>query len=53
MRKAKTRRGGKYVAFYSDTEYEVLKVTGGRGVTVTYNLYLADPASRPGVPLSP
>jgi len=42
-----------YVAFYSDTEYEVLKVTGGRRVTVTYNLYLADPASRPGVPLSP
>jgi len=35
-----------YVAFYSDIEYEVLRVTSGRRVTVTYNLYLVDPASR-------
>ena len=35
-----------YVAFYSDIEHEVLKVTSGRRVTVTYNLYLVDPASR-------
>lgn len=39
-----------YVAFYSDIEHEVLKVTSGRRVTVTYNLYLVDPASKPGVP---
>ena len=32
-----------YVAFYSDLEHEVLKVTSGRRVTVTYNLYLVDP----------
>jgi len=36
-----------YVAFYSDIEHEVLKVTSGHGITVTYNLYLADPALRP------
>jgi len=35
-----------YVAFYSDTEHEVLKVTSGRRVTVTYNLYLVDPDPR-------
>jgi len=28
-----------YVAFYSDLEHEVLEVTSGRQVTVTYNLY--------------
>jgi len=39
-----------YVAFYSDIEHEVVKVTNGRRVTVTYNLYLVDPASRPGAP---
>jgi len=33
-----------YVAFYSDLEHEVLKVTSGHRVTVTYNLYLVDPA---------
>jgi len=32
-----------YVAFYSDLEHEVLKVTSGRRVTVTYNLCLVDP----------
>ena len=37
-----------YVAFYSDIEHEVLKVTSGRRVTVTYNLYLVDPVSGPG-----
>ena len=30
-----------YVAFYSDIEHEVLKVTAGSRVTLTYNLYLA------------
>jgi len=39
-----------YVAFYRDIEHEVLKVTSGRRVTVTYNLYLVDPALRPGAP---
>ena len=39
-----------YVAFYSDIEHEVLKVTSGRRVTVTYNLYLVDPALRPEGP---
>jgi len=34
-----------YVAFYSDTEHEVLKVTSGRRVTVTYN-HLVDPDPR-------
>jgi len=28
-----------YVAFYSDIEHEVLKVTSGHRVTLTYNLY--------------
>ncbi len=31
-----------YVAFYSDTEHEVLPVTSGVRVTLTYNLYLED-----------
>ena len=35
-----------YVAFYSDIEHEVLKVSSGCRVTLTYNLYLAD--STPG-----
>ena len=30
-----------YVAFYRDIEHEVLKVTAGSRVTLTYNLYLA------------
>ena len=34
------------VAFCSDIEYEVLKVTAGRRITVTFNLYLVDPLSR-------
>jgi len=32
-----------YIAFYNDIEHEVLKVTSGCRVTVTYNLYLVDP----------
>jgi len=39
-----------YVAFHSDIEHEVLKVTSGRRVTVTYNLYLIDPSSKPEAP---
>ena len=41
-----------YVAFYSDVEHEVLKVTSSSRVTLTYNLYLVphDPISR--VPVS-
>ena len=39
-----------YVAFYSDIEHEVLKVTSGRRVTVTYNLYLVDPTLGPRAP---
>ena len=40
-----------YVAFYSDTEHEVLKVSSGRRVTITYNLYLDGPTpSEPQVP---
>jgi len=30
-----------YVAFYSDIEHEVLKVTSGHRITLTYNLYSA------------
>jgi len=37
-----------YIAFYSDIEHEVLKVTSGHRVTVTYSLHLVDPALRPG-----
>ena len=40
-----------YVAFYSDLEHEVLKVTSGRRVTVTYNLYVVDPAPDLEAPL--
>ena len=39
-----------YVAFYSDIEHEVLKVTSGHRVTVTYNLYLVDISSEPQAP---
>jgi hypothetical protein len=37
-----------WVAFSSEVEREMLKVTSGRRVTVTYNLHLTDPASGPG-----
>ena len=33
-----------YVAFCSDVKHKVLKVTTGRRVTVTYDLYLVDPS---------
>ena len=39
-----------YIAFYSDIEHEVLKVTSGHRVTITYNLYLVNPESDPGAP---
>ena len=39
-----------YVAFYSDIEHEVLKVTSGRRIAVTYNLYLVDPLLGPEAP---
>jgi len=39
-----------YVAFYSDIEHEVLKFISGNRVTVTYNLYLVDPTSKPEAP---
>jgi hypothetical protein len=39
-----------YVAFYSDTEHEVLKVSSGCRVTLTYNLYLVDPTPGKQVP---
>ena len=34
-----------HITLYSDIEREVLKVTSGRMVTVTYNLHLVDPTS--------
>jgi len=40
-----------YVAFYSDIEHEVLKVSNGCRVTLTYNLYLVDPTPSEHVPL--
>ena len=39
-----------YVAFHSNVEHEVPKVTTGRRVTVTYNLYLVDPPWKSGAP---
>jgi len=39
-----------YIAFYSDIEHEVLKVTSGHRVTVTYNLYLVDPTPSEQIP---
>src|SRR4051794_28936805 len=40
-----------YAAFYSDVEHEVLPVTAGHRVTITYNLYYHQ-ASREPVPIS-
>lgn len=37
-----------YIAFYSDIEHEVLPVTAGRRVTITYNLYFVDQSLKPG-----
>jgi len=39
-----------YVAFYSDIEHEVLKVSSGCRVTLTYNLYLVDPTPNERAP---
>jgi len=39
-----------YIAFYSDIEHEVLKVTSGCRVTLTYNIYLVDPTPNEQVP---
>lgn len=40
-----------YTAFYSDVEHEVLPVTSGHRVTITYNLYFGEaPASVVGEP---
>jgi len=39
-----------YVAFYSDIEHEVLKVSSGCRVTLTYNLYLVGPTPSEQVP---
>lgn len=38
-----------YIAFYSDVEHEVLPVTSGYRVTLTYNLYFED-SSETGLP---
>ena len=41
-----------YIAFYSDVEHEVLKVTSGHRVTITYNLYLQpSPVEMQGPPV--
>ena len=44
-----------YIAFYSDVEHEVLKVTSGHRVTITYNLYCLPPkavdAKKPSAPI--
>ncbi|KAG7096291.1 hypothetical protein E1B28_003738 [Marasmius oreades] len=34
-----------FIAFFSDVEHEVLPVTSGHRVTLTYNLYYPDPTS--------
>ena len=39
-----------YIAFYRDIEHEVLKVSSGCRVTLTYNLYLVDPTPSAQVP---
>ncbi|KAM5536282.1 hypothetical protein V8D89_010059 [Ganoderma adspersum] len=43
-----------YVAFFSDVEHEVMPVTSGHRVTITYNLYYApDESERPPPELAP
>ncbi|KAF8990133.1 hypothetical protein BDZ89DRAFT_1173686 [Hymenopellis radicata] len=42
-----------YVAFYSDTEHEILPVTSGSRVTLTYNLYFEDTANLLANPTAP
>ncbi|KAJ3554333.1 hypothetical protein NP233_g12442 [Leucocoprinus birnbaumii] len=39
-----------YVAFYSDVEHEVLKVTSGSRITITYNLYFDPSRAAPILP---
>jgi len=39
-----------YIAFYSDIEHEVLKVTSGHRITITHNLYLVDPTPGERIP---
>jgi len=39
-----------YIAFYSDIEHEVLKISSGHRVTITYNLYLVDPTPSEKIP---
>ena len=41
-----------YIALYNDIEHEVLKVSSGCRVTLTYNLYLVDPTPSAQVPSS-
>ncbi|KAK1223656.1 hypothetical protein PQX77_013478 [Marasmius sp. AFHP31] len=40
-----------YIAFYSDVEHEVLPVTFGHRITLTYNLYHADKSTKDSLPL--
>ena len=42
-----------YAAFYSDVEHEVLKVTDGSRISLTYNLYLVPHGPTFQVPTSP
>ncbi|KAL0575720.1 hypothetical protein V5O48_006254 [Marasmius crinis-equi] len=42
-----------FVAFFSDVEHEVLPVTSGHRVTLTYNLYYTTPSTALSIPLSP
>ena len=39
-----------YIAFRTDVEHEVLTVTSGHRITLTYKLYLDDPALESGAP---
>jgi len=39
-----------YIAFYGDIEHEVLRVSSGFRVTITYNLYLVGPTLNEQVP---
>ena len=41
-----------YVAFFSDVEHEVMPVTSGHRITITYNLYYAAPNASDDLPLA-
>ncbi|KAM5541141.1 hypothetical protein V8D89_005070 [Ganoderma adspersum] len=41
-----------YVAFFSDVEHEVMPVTSGHRVTITYNLYYTPEESKPSTTLN-